>query len=74
MSDAAGASELFVEKTGGTGSPAEIGDEAAVESYYLNARVGRYLITVTGFDSDESTAAGIRALAEAVAGEIGGAA
>lgn len=64
MSDVAGASELFDEKTGGVGEPVAIGDEGAAESYYLNVRVGRRLVTITGFDNDEATTAGIRALAE----------
>jgi hypothetical protein len=38
----------------------------------MNARVDRYLITITGFESDEATTAGILELAEAVAAALGG--
>ena len=72
MGDLEGTKELFTEKTGGSGKPADIGDEAAIESYYMNARVGRYLITITGFESDEVTTAGILELARAVASALGG--
>ena len=72
MGDVEGAKNIFAEKTGGTGEPAPIGDEAAVESYYMNARVGRHLITITGFESDEETTRGILELAGAVASALGG--
>jgi hypothetical protein len=72
MGDADGAAEIFAEKTGGSGKPLEIGDESAFESYYLNVRTGRYLITITGFESDDETTDGIRQLAGAVAKELGG--
>ena len=72
MGDPAGTETLFIEKTGGSGEPVAIGDEAAVESYYMNARVDRYLITITGFESDEATTSGMLELAEAVASALGG--
>ena len=72
MGDPEGTEELFLEKTGGSGEPAAIGDEAAIESYYMNARVDRYLITITGFESDEATTSGMLELAEAVASALGG--
>ena len=72
MGDLAGTEQLFLEKTGGSGEPVAIGDEAAVESYYMNARVDRYLITITGFESDEATTTGMLELAEAVATALGG--
>jgi hypothetical protein len=72
MGDVQGTEELFYEKTGGSGEPAAIGDEAAIESYYMNARVGRYLITITGFESDEATTSGMLELATAVASALGG--
>ena len=72
MGDLAGTEQLFLEKTGGSGEPVAIGDEAAVESYYMNARVDRYLITITWFESDEATTTGMLELAEAVATALGG--
>lgn len=71
MTDADAAAAIFADKTGDTGDPADIGDEAVVESYYLNARTGPYLVTITGFDSDETTTAGIQALARAVVAGLG---
>ena len=61
------------EKTGGSGEPLVIGDEALSEDYYLNFRSGRFLVTITGFDSEEQTTDGILELARAVAEELGGA-
>jgi hypothetical protein len=72
MGDLEGTKQIFAEKTGGSGEPADIGDEAAVESYYMNARVDRYLITITGFESDEATTAGILKIGAAVATALGG--
>jgi len=72
MADRGGAAEIYAEKTGGWGEPVRIGDEAALESYYMNARTGPYLITITGFESDDATTDGIRRLAAAVVAELGG--
>jgi hypothetical protein len=71
MGDVDGARNIYADKTGGTGEPLDIGDEAAGEDYYLNFRSGRYLVTITGFDSDGETRAGIMALARAVANKLG---
>ena len=73
MADEQAAAAIFAEKAGGTGEPAQIGDEAAVESYYLNARTGQYLITITGFESDDVTSEAVLQLARTVAAELGGA-
>lgn len=73
MGDANGARSVYAEKAGGSGEAVDVGDEAALESYYLNLRTGPYLVTVTGFESDPETTEGIVALARAVAAEIGGA-
>jgi hypothetical protein len=72
MGDEAGARNIYAEKTGGTGEPLDIGDEAAGESYYLNVRTGRYLVTITGFESDQETTDGLMMLARAVAEQLGG--
>jgi len=73
MGDTEGAHNIYVEKTGESGEPLDIGDEAAGEDYYLNFRSGRYLVTITGFDSDAETQDGILRLARAVADQLGGA-
>lgn len=72
MNDAEGARSIYSDKTGGSGEPLEIGDEAAGEDYYLNFRSGRFLVTITGFDSEPETTAGILQLARAVAQQLGG--
>jgi hypothetical protein len=72
MGDVEGARNIYSDKTGGSGEPLEIGDEALGEDYYLNLRSGPFLITITGFDSDEQTQSGILKLALAVAAGLGG--
>lgn len=72
MKNVEGAESIYADKTGGSGEPLEIGDEAAGEDYYLNFRTDRYLVTITGFDSQPETRAGILELARAVAAELGG--
>jgi len=71
MGDVEGARNIYADKTGGTGEPLEIGDDAAGEDYYLNFRSGPFLVTITGFDNDEHTTNGILKLAHAVADGIG---
>jgi len=72
MKDVDGARDIYLDKTGGAGEPLEIGDQAAGEDYYLNFRSGRYLVTITGFDSDEATKDGILKLARTAAADLGG--
>jgi Family of unknown function (DUF6599) len=72
MKDVEGARKIYSDKTGGSGEPLEIGDEAAGEDYYLNFRSGRFLVTITGFDSEPETTDGILLLARAVAEQLGG--
>ncbi|MEE4274037.1 MAG: DUF6599 family protein [Thermoanaerobaculales bacterium] len=71
MGDIQGAREIFAEKSGGSGEPLDVGDEAAFEGYYLNARTGTYLITITGFETDEETTDAIVRLAESVVDALG---
>lgn len=72
MKDIEGAKSIYSDKTGGSGEPLQIGDEAAGEDYYLNFRSGRFLVTITGFDSEPETSEGILLLARAVAAKLGG--
>jgi hypothetical protein len=72
MKDLLGAREVFAEKSRGSGEFLAVGDEAAFEEYYLNVRTGPFLITVTGFDTDEQTTEGILRLAESVVNVLGG--
>jgi hypothetical protein len=73
MKDIDGAKRIYADKTGGSGEPLQIGDEAAGEDYYLNFRSGRFLVTITGFDSQPETTDGILLLARAAAAGLGGA-
>ncbi len=59
-------------RPGARASRSQIGDEAAGEDYYLNFRSGRFLVTITGFDSEPETTEGILLLARAVATQLGG--
>lgn len=72
MTDAEGARAIFTDTAGHSGEALAIGDDAVLDSYYLNFRTGPYLVTVTGFESDEPTTDGIVALARAVAAALGG--
>lgn len=72
MSNVEGARRVFAEKAGGSGEAVDLGDEARLESYYMNLRTGPYLVTLTGFEGDPGTTEGIVALAGAVAAELGG--
>lgn len=72
MKDVEGAGSIYSDKTGGSGQPLQIGDESAGEDYYLNFRSGRFLVTITGFDSEPETTEGILLLAGAVASQLGG--
>lgn len=72
MGDLEGARNIYSDKTGGSGESLDIGDEAAGEDYYLNFRSGKYLVTITGFDSEIETRDEILKLARAVARVLGG--
>lgn len=71
MEDLQGAQNVYAEKSGGAGEALAVGDEAAFEDYYLNVRTGPYLITITGFETDEATTDAIRRLAESVVSALG---
>lgn len=72
MRDGDAAHGIFMETAGSTGEAIVIGDEAALDSYFLNARSGRFLVTLTGFDSDRETKDGLLELARAVVSRLGG--
>jgi len=55
MTDPAAADSIFVFKIGSDGKSLDIGDEARLESYYLNLKKGRYIVTVIGLDTSETT-------------------
>lgn len=73
MRDAEGARGIYSAKVGSDGEHPEIGDEAVLEGYYLNVRSGRFLVTLTGYDSDPETVDGLVRVARAVESRLGGA-
>jgi len=65
MTDPAAAYGMYTFKTTGKGKPIELGQEGQLEDYYLNFWKNRYLITITGFNEDSETVAGVLAVARA---------
>ena len=54
---------IYTFKRSQEGKLLEIGDEATLDGYYMNFWKGNFLITLTGFDEDKKTIAGLSALA-----------
>jgi hypothetical protein len=61
---------MFSFKRSGSGKAMALGDEAELESYYLNLWKGRYLVTLTGFDDSRGTVYGILALGAVVGAKL----
>jgi len=72
MTDSAAAFGMYSNKTGDAGEWLVIGDEACLEDYYLNFWKGHFIVTLTGFDSDPETRAGLMELAEGISAKIAG--
>lgn len=72
MASPAAAFGMFTFKRSGEGAGAPFGADAELESYYLNFWRDRYLVTITGFDEDPGTAAGLAVVGRAVAARIVG--
>lgn len=66
MIDPASAFGIYSFKTSSNGKDIQIGDEALLDDYYLNVWKGNFLITVTGFDSEQETIEGLVKLANCV--------
>jgi hypothetical protein len=73
MSDPGAAFGMYAFKKSDKGRAVGSGGRAQIEDYYLNLWKGRYLVTLTGFDSDPETLAGLEALARASDARLGGA-
>jgi len=65
MTDPAAAYGMYTFKTTGKGKPIELGQEGQLEDYYLNFWKDRHLITITGFDENPETVAGLLTVARA---------
>jgi hypothetical protein len=72
MASPAAAFGMFTFKRSGEGPLASFGTEGELESYYLNFWRDRYLVTITGFDEDPGTVAGLSVVGRAVSDRIAG--
>lgn len=63
MKTAKFAHEVYTHKVGANGRPADFGTAAFFEDYYLNFYKGPFQVTISGYDTDKQTVAGIFTLA-----------
>jgi len=49
------ARNIHRKKAGDKGKKVSVGEEAAVEDYYLNFRKGAYQVTLSGYDTQKET-------------------
>ena len=66
MTDPESAFGIYTFKRGDSGEVLKIGSEGSLEDYYLNFWKGKFLITLTGFDSDKETILGLKKIAQGV--------
>jgi len=64
------AKRIHRKKAGDKGTKVPIGDEAALEDYYLNFRKGPYQVTLSGYDTQKETLEGILLMGRLVAERI----
>jgi len=55
MEDGEAARKIYTFKTDSTGKVLYLGDESRLESYYLNVRQGRHIVTAIGLDASGTT-------------------
>jgi len=65
------AGTIYRKKAGDKGKKVSIGEEAALEDYYLNFRKGAYHVAVSGYDTQKETLEWILLMARLVAERIG---
>jgi hypothetical protein len=70
MKSPASAYGIYTFKSGDTGKELALGNEALLEHYYLNFWKGRFLVTLTAYDSEEETVNNSLVIAQAVAAGI----
>lgn len=70
MISPASAYGLYSFKTGQSGTTLSIGQDAMLEEYYLNFWKGDILVTLTGFDADSETIAGLTHIARVIESKI----
>jgi hypothetical protein len=64
------ATTIHRKKTGDKGTKVPVGDEAAMEDYYVNFRKGAYQVTLSGYDTRKETIEWILHMARLVAEKI----
>jgi hypothetical protein len=65
------AKRIHLKKAGDKGKKVPVGEEAALEDYYLNFRTGAYQVTLSGYDTQKETLEGILLVGRLVAERIG---
>ncbi len=70
MNECESAYGLFSMKKGRLSRPWPVGQEGALDDYYLNVWKGSHVITLTGLDQRDETRSGLKLLAEAVSEKI----
>lgn len=64
------AKRIYAKKAGAGGTTVSVGEEAALEDYYLNFRKGPYQVTLSGYDTHQDTMEGILLMGRLVAERI----
>ena len=70
MNDPASAFGIYTFKTSAGGKELQFGNATMLEDYYLNLWKGRFLVTLTGFDSEQGTINGLMTIARAIDAKI----
>jgi hypothetical protein len=70
MSNPSAAYGIYTFKKGDNGRRLDLGDEATLQDYYLNAWKGNLVITVVGFDTEKKTLDGLETLASSVVEKV----
>jgi hypothetical protein len=71
MKTPSSARDAYAQKVSAKGKPAEFGEESLFEDYFLNFYRGSYQVTVSGYDSDSPTVAGLFAIAKEIDRRLG---
>jgi hypothetical protein len=64
------AGRIYRKKSGDQGTQVPVGDEGAMEEYYVNFRKGAFQVTISGYDTRKETLEWILHIARLVAGRI----
>lgn len=70
MENPAAAYGIYSFKKSQDGIPWETAHEGRLEGYYLNFWKGHFLVTITGFDEEDETVAGIKSIAKTIDNNI----